>query len=140
MDVPVLAAHMFVFYFGIVADITPAGCSGSLRKFRYFRRDPLRTGINASKLAIAAFIIPYIFVLSPEILMINATPFGVVFSCCTAILGMVALLRQWARTLPAILTSCSAACSSLAASALSTGPVYRRCRCCFNGNRLSVEP
>jgi TRAP transporter 4TM/12TM fusion protein len=89
MDVPVLAAHMFVFYFGIVADITPPVALAAYAGSGISGGDPLRTGINASKLAIAAFIIPYIFVLSPEILMINATPFGVIFSCCTAILGMV---------------------------------------------------
>lgn len=47
------------------------------------------TGVNASKLAIAAFIIPYIFVLSPVLLMIDATAFGLVFSTVTAIMGMV---------------------------------------------------
>ncbi|MBR1697581.1 MAG: TRAP transporter permease, partial [Anaerovibrio sp.] len=50
---------------------------------------PLMTGVNASKLAIGAFIIPYIFVMSPMILMINATAFGLIFSTVTAILGMV---------------------------------------------------
>lgn len=89
MDVPVLAAHMFVFYFGIVADITPPVALAAYAGSGISGGDPLRTGINASKLAIAAFIIPYIFVLSPEILMINATPFGVIFSCTTAIIGMI---------------------------------------------------
>lgn len=89
MDVPVLAAHMFVFYFGIVADITPPVALAAYAGSGISGGDPLRTGINASKLAIAAFIIPYIFVLSPEILMIDATPFGVLFSCTTAIIGMV---------------------------------------------------
>ncbi len=89
MGVPVLAAHMFVFYFGIVADITPPVALAAYAASGISGGDPLGTGINASKLAIAAFIIPYIFVLSPEILMIDATPFGVVFSCCTAIVGMV---------------------------------------------------
>lgn len=89
MDVPVLAAHMFVFYFGIVADITPPVALAAYAGAGISGGDPLRTGINASKLAIAAFIIPYIFVLSPEMLMIDATPFGILFSCTTAILGMV---------------------------------------------------
>ena len=96
MDVPVLAAHMFVFYFGIVADITPPVALAAYAGAGISGGDPLRTGINASKLAIAAFIIPYIFVLAPEILMINATPFGVVFSCCTAILGMVGVASAMA--------------------------------------------
>lgn len=96
MDVPVLAAHMFVFYFGIVADITPPVALAAYAGSGISGGDPLRTGINASKLAIAAFIIPYIFVLSPEILMIDATPFGVIFSCCTAILGMVGVASAMA--------------------------------------------
>ena len=141
MDVPVLAAHMFVFYFGIVADITPPVALAAYAGSGISGGDPLRTGINASKLAIAAFIIPYIFVLSPEILMINATPFGVVFSCCTAnFWAWLALLRQWARTLPAILASAALPVLLRRPRPYRPGPVYRRCRCCFNGNRLSVEP
>ena len=89
MGVPILAAHMFVFYFGIVADITPPVALAAYAGSGISGGDPLRTGINASKLAIAAFIIPYIFVLSPEILMIDATPMGVIFSCSTAVIGMV---------------------------------------------------
>lgn len=89
MGVPILAAHMFVFYFGIVADITPPVALAAYAGSGISGGDPLRTGINASKLAIAAFIIPYIFVLSPEILMIDATPMGVIFSCSTAIIGMI---------------------------------------------------
>ena len=139
MDVPVLAAHMFVFYFGIVADITPPVALAAYAGSGISGGDPLRTGINASKLAIAAFIIPYIFVLSPEILMINATPFGVIFSCCTAILGMVGVAaamgayftRHLNFLLPVLLRR---------PRPYRPGPVYRRCRCCFNGNRLSVEP
>ena len=89
MGVPVLAAHMFVFYFGIIADVTPPVALAAYAASGISGGKPLITGVNASKLAIAAFIIPYIFVLSPEILMINATAFSLIFAAVTAILGMV---------------------------------------------------
>ena len=89
MDVPVLAAHMFVFYFGIVADITPPVALAAYAGAGISGGDPLRTGIAAAKLAIAAFIVPYIFVLAPEMLMIDATVMKVIMSCITAIIGMV---------------------------------------------------
>ncbi|MBO5589358.1 MAG: TRAP transporter permease [Anaerovibrio sp.] len=89
MGVPVLAAHMFVFYFGIIADVTPPVALAAYAASGISGGKPLMTGVNASKLAIGAFIIPYIFVMSPMILMINATAFGLIFSTVTAILGMV---------------------------------------------------
>lgn len=91
MGVPMLAAHMFVFYFGIIADITPPVALAAYAGSGISGGNPLKTGINASKLAIAAFIIPYIFVLSPVILMIDATPFTFISATLTAIIGMVAL-------------------------------------------------
>lgn len=89
MGVPVLAAHMFVFYFGIIADVTPPVALAAYAASGISGGKPLLTGLNASKLAIAAFIIPYIFVLSPELLMINATAVTLVFAVVTALLGMV---------------------------------------------------
>ena len=89
MGVPVLAAHMFVFYFGIIADVTPPVALAAYAASGISGGKPLLTGLNASKLAIAAFIIPYIFVLSPELLMINVTAVTLVFAVVTALLGMV---------------------------------------------------
>lgn len=88
MDVPVLAAHMFAFYFGIVADVTPPVALAAYAGAGIAGANPMRTGVIAAKLAIAAFIVPYIFVLAPEILMINATPLTITLSACTAIIGM----------------------------------------------------
>ena len=88
MGVPVLAAHMFAFYFGIVADVTPPVALAAFAGAGIAGANPMRTGVNAAKLAIAAFIVPYIFVLAPELLMINATPFTVVYSGLTAVIGM----------------------------------------------------
>ena len=91
MGVPVLAAHMFVFYFGIIADVTPPVALAAFAGAGIAGGNALRTGINASKLAIAAFIIPYMFVLSPVILMIDATAGTLILTTITAIIGMVAL-------------------------------------------------
>lgn len=91
LGVPVLAAHMFVFYFGIIADITPPVALAAYAGAGISGGNPLMTGVNASKLAIAAFIIPYIFVLSPVLLMIDATPLVLFVSAVTALLGMIGL-------------------------------------------------
>lgn len=88
MDVPVLAAHMFAFYFGIVADVTPPVALAAYAGAGIAGANPMRCGVIAAKLAIAAFIVPYIFVLAPELLMINATPLTITYSALTAIIGM----------------------------------------------------
>ncbi|MCR5437987.1 MAG: TRAP transporter permease [Selenomonas sp.] len=91
MGVPVLAAHMFVFYFGIIADVTPPVALAAYAGAGISGGNALKTGVNASKLAIAAFIIPYIFVLSPVILMMEGTAVDLLLSTVTALIGMVAL-------------------------------------------------
>ena len=88
MQVPVLAAHMFAFYFGIVADVTPPVALAAYAGAGIAGANPMRCGVIAAKLAIAAFIVPYIFVLAPELLMINATAFTITYSAFTAIIGM----------------------------------------------------
>lgn len=89
--IPLLAAHMFVFYFGIVADITPPVALAAFAASGISGGEPIRTGGNAARLAIAAFIIPYMFVLNPTLLMIDSTWLEILFSLLTAILGMIAI-------------------------------------------------
>ncbi|NBJ70248.1 MULTISPECIES: TRAP transporter permease [Clostridia] len=89
--IPLLAGHMFVFYFGIVADITPPVALAAFAATGISGGEPIRTGANAAKLAIAAFIIPYMFVLQPELLMIDTTIVGVGWILFTAITGMIAI-------------------------------------------------
>lgn len=91
MGVPVLCAHMFVFYFGIIADVTPPVALAAFAGAGIAGGNPLKTGINASKLAIAAFIIPYMFVLSPVLLMVDATAFNLIMTTLTALVGMIAV-------------------------------------------------
>lgn len=88
MNVPVLAAHMFAFYFGIVADVTPPVALAAYAGAGIAGANPLKTGCIAAKLAIAAFIVPYIFVLAPELLMIDATVPMIAYAAITAIIGM----------------------------------------------------
>ena len=88
---PVLAAHMFVFYFGIVADITPPVALAAYAGSAISGGNPIRTGIIATRLAIAAFIIPYIFVLNPSMLLINSSFVEVARIIITSMLGMFAI-------------------------------------------------
>ncbi|HEY4554452.1 MAG TPA: TRAP transporter permease [Bacillaceae bacterium] len=103
LGVPALSAHLFVFYFGIVADITPPVALAAFAAAGVSGGEPIRTGVNASKLAIAAFIIPYMFVLSPELLMIDTTiPYliWVVFTAFTGMIGIGAgIIGFWYRKL-----------------------------------------
>ncbi len=91
MGVPVMAAHLFVFYFGIIADVTPPVALAAYAGAGISGGNPMKTGVVASKLAVAAFVIPYIFVLSPSLLMINTTPTDLIWSMATSIIGMVGL-------------------------------------------------
>jgi TRAP transporter 4TM/12TM fusion protein len=91
LGVPVLAAHMFTFYFGIIADITPPVALAAFAGSAIAKSNPLKTGITASKLAIAAFIIPYIFVLNPAMLLINTTALKVVQIIVTSVIGMIGI-------------------------------------------------
>ncbi len=91
LGIPMLQAHMFVFYFGIIADVTPPVALAAYAGAGISGGNALRTGVNASKLAIAAFIIPYMFVLAPELLMISPDAVHIVLTVLTAIIGMVAL-------------------------------------------------
>ena len=87
---PVVAAHFFVFYFGIVADITPPVALAAYAGSAIAKSNPMKTGINATKLAIAAFVVPYIFAYSPEMLFVgdNITFFDVALISVTAIGGL----------------------------------------------------
>ncbi|MFS8652479.1 MAG: TRAP transporter permease [Caldibacillus sp.] len=71
--VPVLLAHMFVFYFGIFANITPPVALAAFAGAGLSGGDPMRTGLNAIRLALAGFIVPYIFVYNPALMMIDPT-------------------------------------------------------------------
>ena len=89
MDFPLVAAHFFVFYFGIVADITPPVALAAYAGAAIAKANPMKTGINATKLAIAAFIVPYIFAYSPAMLFDNvSSAFEVVQIVVSALIGL----------------------------------------------------
>ncbi len=90
-DLAPIAVHMFVFYFGIVADITPPVCLAAYAGAGIAGANPFKSGVTAVKLAIAAFIIPYIFVYSPILVMDNVTAIPLILAVVTSILGMIAV-------------------------------------------------
>ena len=92
LGIPKVAAHFFVFYFGIVADITPPVALAAYAGSAIAKSNPMKTGINATKLAIAAFIVPFIFAYNPQMLFENVTSvFQVIQIVITALLGIFAV-------------------------------------------------
>jgi len=87
----VLSVHMFVFYFGIAADITPPVALVPMTTSAIAGSDTLRTSLIASRLAIAAFLVPFIFVLHPAMLLIDTTFFHAAPAVLTSLLGMYSL-------------------------------------------------
>ena len=88
MGVPAIAAHFFVFYFGIVADLTPPVALAAYAGAAIAQANPMKTAFTATKLAIGAFIVPYVFALNPAMLFVNTVWYQVVLICITAIIGM----------------------------------------------------
>ena len=105
---PAVAAHFFVFYFGIVADITPPVALAAYAGSAIAKSNPMKTGINATKLAIAAFIVPYIFAYNPSMLFVGDVAwYDVIIISITALLGLfgiaVALNGYLYRKIPVVL-------------------------------------
>ena len=88
MGVPTVAAHFFVFYFGIVADLTPPVALAAYAGAAIAQSNPMKTAVTATKLAIGAFIVPYVFALNPALLFIDTTVWEVVLICITSIVGI----------------------------------------------------
>ncbi len=89
MGVPTIAAHFFVFYFGIVADITPPVALAAYAGSAIAKSDPMKTGVNATRLAIAAFIVPYIFAMDPTMMFVGVGHwYQVVLICITSVMGI----------------------------------------------------
>ena len=88
MGVPALAAHFFVFYFGIVADLTPPVALAAYAGAAIAQANPMKTAFTATKLAIGAFIVPYVFALNPAMLFIDTTVWEVILICITSFVGI----------------------------------------------------
>ena len=89
MGVPTIAAHFFVFYFGIVADITPPVALAAYAGAAIAKADPMKTALNATKLAIAAFIVPYMLAMNPVMVLVDVTgPIQLVRIVVTSFVGI----------------------------------------------------
>ncbi len=89
--IPILASHMFCFYFGIVADITPPVALAAYAGSAIAKGNAFKTGVNATKLAIAAFLIPYMFAYNPKMILIDGTFMDALPMILTAIVGLVGI-------------------------------------------------
>jgi len=90
-----------VFYFGIVADITPPVALAAFAGAGIAKADPYKTGIDATKLAIAAFLVPYFFVYSPDLLLLNPSWLHTIRVAIGSFVGMIAIgagVAGWLRT------------------------------------------
>jgi TRAP transporter 4TM/12TM fusion protein len=85
----VLPAHMFAFYFGIIADVTPPVALAAFAGAGIAKANPMKAAINASKLAIAAFLVPYIFVMNPAMLLIDVKLGSGLLMVATSMIGMI---------------------------------------------------
>ncbi len=91
LGVPILAAHLFVLYFGVVADLTPPAALAAYAGAGIAGSNPLKTGITAVKLAIAGFVVPFVFAYSPQMLLIDTTWSQVLIITGSAIIGVFSL-------------------------------------------------
>jgi len=91
LGVPAKAAYMFVFYFGIAADLTPPVALAAYAGSGIAGSDPMKTGVTAFKLALAGFLVPYIYVYNPMLLFIDVVPMVMVQAIFTALLGVFLL-------------------------------------------------
>ncbi len=85
----VLPAHMFAFYFGIVADVTPPVALAAFAGAGIAKGNPMKTGFQASRLAVAAFLVPYIFVMNPMMLMVDVSFWPGLLMVLTSMIGIV---------------------------------------------------
>ena len=91
LGVPAKAAYMFVFYFGIAADRTPPVALAAYAGSGIAGSDPMKTGVTAFKLALAGFLVPYVYVYNPMLLFIDVVPLEMIQAIFTALLGVFLL-------------------------------------------------
>lgn len=91
LGVPPLAAHMFVFYFACLSNVTPPVALAAYAGAGIAKASPAKVGWTAFRLAIPGFIIPFMFVYHPVLLLIGGTPLEIVLAVITSIIGVLAL-------------------------------------------------
>ena len=101
-----LAAHMFILYFGVFADITPPVALVTYATAGIAKANPNTASFIALRLGVAGFIVPFVFIYSPELLLIDPTWSGVLLVLITTIAGICSLAfattGYWIRSLSAI--------------------------------------
>jgi TRAP transporter 4TM/12TM fusion protein len=107
LGIPGLSAHFFVFYFGIMADISPPVCLASFTAAGIAGGNAALTGLKALALALGSYLMPYMFIYSPEILLQQGTVWqaaGVAFSAVCGVSALAAATQGWWRViLPPVL-------------------------------------
>jgi TRAP transporter 4TM/12TM fusion protein len=88
--VPALAAHFFVFYYAVMADMTPPDAVTAFAAANIAGADPMATGFEGFKLGIAGFLVPFAFVFQPELLL-NGTPWQIALTLATTVFGVMCL-------------------------------------------------
>ena len=88
IGINLVCAHFFVFYFGIVADITPPVALAAYAGSAIAKAPPMKTALNATRLAISAFIVPYILAMNPDMVFIDTNAIEVAQVCVTSLLGI----------------------------------------------------
>ncbi|MDR1935383.1 MAG: TRAP transporter permease [Candidatus Accumulibacter sp.] len=91
LGVPDIAAYMFVFYFGIAADLTPPVALAAYAAAGIAGADPMKSGVTSLKLALAGFLVPFIYVYNPILLMVDATPLAMIQATITSLAGVYLL-------------------------------------------------
>jgi TRAP transporter 4TM/12TM fusion protein len=109
LGINVLGAHLFVFYFAIISAITPPVALAAYAGAGIAKSDPMKTGWTACRIGLAAFIVPYMFVFNPALLMqgnifqiiwVSLTALlGTIFLACSTIGWLFAPLSKWERPL-----------------------------------------
>ncbi len=87
-----MAAHLFIFYYGVTADITPPDALAAYAAAGIAKTDPFKTGFTATRLALAGILVPFVFVYSPVIILQgNVTPGEFAETIMSAVVGIIAL-------------------------------------------------
>jgi len=105
LGVPLLTAHLFVFYYAVLADLTPPDAVTSFAAANLSGSEPMATGIEGFRLGIAGFLVPFAFVYQPDLLL-NGSPFTIAVSVAVTAVGVVFLaggvIGHFARPLGAL--------------------------------------
>ncbi|HEV7414532.1 MAG TPA: TRAP transporter large permease subunit, partial [Tianweitania sediminis] len=90
-DIPLIATHFFVFYFGVLADVTPPVALAAYAAAGLARSDPMSTGMTAFRLSMGKALVPFMFIYAPSLLFVNFSLFEFIVAILSGCLGILAL-------------------------------------------------